>query len=231
MTRSITDPSTSTASDERAGRLELPAYLVSDVARYLGRAPQVVGQWTSGKTAVIAAPRPSGQPLSYMQLVESSVITVFRGLGVSLQRIRKAHLYLRQTFNIQHPFAQLQLKTNGAHVIKSIDDPELSVAPVLIADEYGQEAWGELITERLDEFDYAKSGLASRWWLRGRERQIVIDPNVSFGMPSIERTGVATWAIAGRVNSGESVYSVAEDFQITEMEVQDAVDFELEIAA
>ena len=89
---------------------------------------------------MIAHPRASGQPLSYLQLVESSVITVFRGVGVSLQRVRKAHLYLRQTFEVEHPFAQMQLKTDGAHVIKSIDDPELSTEPVLIADEHGQEA-------------------------------------------------------------------------------------------
>ena len=231
MMRAIEKPKTSTAHYELACRIELPAYPVNDVARYVGRAPQVVGQWTSGRTAVTAHPRPSGQPLSYLQLVESSMITVFRGLGVSLQRVRKAHLYLRDTFEVEHPFAQLELKTDGAHVIKLIDDPELSTEPVLIADEHGQEAWGELIAGRLDEFDYAQSGIASRWWLRGRKRQIVIDPNVSFGMPSIERTGVATWAVAGRVNSGESVRSVAEDFQISETEVQDAVDFELEIAA
>lgn len=231
MTKTPVKPEIAMAEYELGCRIGLPAYQVNDVARYVGRAPQVVGQWTSGRTAVIKHPRVSGQPLSYLQLVESSVITVFRGLGVSLQRVRKAHIYLRRTFEVEHPFAQLQLKTDGAHVIKSIDDPELSAEPVLIADEDGQEAWGELIADRLGEFDYAQSGIASRWWLRGRERQIVIDPKVSFGMPSIESTGVATWAVAGRVNSGESVCSVAEDFQISESEVQDAVDFELEIAA
>ena len=231
MTRAIEIRKTSASQDGGARRFELPAYPVGDAARYVGRTPQVVGQWTSGKTAVISEPRPSGQPLSYLQLVESSVITVFRDLGVSLQRVRKAHSYLRRTFRVEHPFAQLRLKTDGAHVIKSIDDLELSTDPVLIADENGQEAWGELIAERLEEFDYAQSGLASRWWLRGRERQIVIDPNVSFGMPSIECTGVATWAVAGRVNSGEPVRSVAEDFGISETEVEDAVDFEHEIAA
>ena len=150
---------------------------------------------------------------------------------MSLQRVRKAYAYLRDTFDVKYPFAELKLKTDGAHVIKAIDDPKWSAAPVLIADAHGQEAWGDLIAGRLEEFDYAASGLASRWWLKGRDRNIVIDPHSSFGVPTIASSGVATWAIAGRVKSGESIGSVAEDFEITDQEVEDAVEFELEMAA
>jgi len=65
----------------------------------------------------------------------------FRSLGVSLQRIRRAHDYLASVFKVEYPFAQLELKTDGLHIIKELEaSEERKSTGMILADRAGQEA-------------------------------------------------------------------------------------------
>lgn len=58
---------------------------------------------------------------------------------------------------------------------------------------------------------------------RSAERSIAIDPQVSFGRPVVVRTGVSTAAIADRIDAGESVDTLADDYDLTREEIEQAV--------
>jgi uncharacterized protein (DUF433 family) len=58
------------------------------------------------------------------------------------------------------------------------------------------------------------------------DRPISIDPLVAFGRPVVQRAGVSTRAIAGRLDAGESVADVASDYDLTEAEVEQAALYE-----
>ncbi len=53
------------------------------------------------------------------------------------------------------------------------------------------------------------------------------DPCISFGRPTISGTGVATRAVAARIDAGESPEEVGEDHGLSTAEVRDGMLFQL----
>jgi uncharacterized protein (DUF433 family) len=213
-------------------RLYLPAYGVSDAARYAKTKPQTVSYWhhRGGSLGPALPGREKRQPLSYMELVEVGFVATFRRLGVSLQRIRKAHDYFAQRFQVQYPFAQLELKTEGQHVLMEMlevdPDPELKNL-VIVGDTHGQVAWKPAIARRFKEFEY-DFDIALTWYVAGRTSPIVIDPRIQFGAPNVR--GIPTWAVRGRRVAGETIADIAADFGLDQADVRRALSFELKAA-
>ncbi len=217
--------------------LILPAYQVAEASRLTGAKRQTIASWfrapaNQGHHATrpvpLLTPKAARKPISFLQLIEVAVVARFRTLGVPLQRIRKAKAYLSDVFKTEYPFVVHRLKTEGAHVYKGYENQgRLAGGSLLIvADRRGQLTWPELIAGRLEEFDYRADGFATRWFPRGRSVPVIVDPRYSFGAPVLKDSYIATWALNGRLDAGESPSSVARDFGISEREVEIAVEFE-----
>ena len=58
---------------------------------------------------------------------------------------------------------------------------------------------------------------------RTAERPIAIDPDIAFGRPIVRRAGVSTAAIADRIDAGETVAALAEDYDLSVDEIEQAV--------
>jgi uncharacterized protein (DUF433 family) len=165
--------------------------------------------------------------LSYMQVVEVAFVADFRRLGVRLDNLRRAHEYLRKTFRVEYPFAQLDVKADGASVLAEYaghEDGEI-VRRLIAADRDGQLIWPRTIQERFAQFDYERR-LAVRWHPRGRENPILVDPRIAFGAPVIEQVGIATWIIRERYEAGEEIAEIEEDYGVTREQIAAALAFE-----
>jgi len=79
------------------------------------------------------------------------------------------------------------------------------------------------------EFDGGK--VPSRWWPRGKSRQVALDPRRSFGHPIVFREGIATKVLVRSVRANDSVEEVAKWFEISPASVRAAIDFEQALAA
>lgn len=207
-------------------RLYLPAYNISEAARYSGTSTRTIAYWhyePSKHGALL--PKARRKPLSYLQLVEVAFVSTFRALGVSLQRIRKAREYASTTFNVEYPFAEQRWLTEGYHALLDLRDieGETEYNKLIVADRAGQEAWQTMVSNRFAEFDY-EHGLALVWHVAGRSSPITIDPRIAFGTPTID--GIATWIIKGRVEAKESIPEIKEDFDLTEEQIEYALEFE-----
>lgn len=207
-------------------RLYLPTYQVSRAAAFANVTPQTVRNWqradaATGATAI--ANRLPRTGLSYLQLQELSIVSVMRSLGVELKKIRLARDYLKAKFELEFPFADERIKTDGQDVL--MEDDELNGdIKLLVANKGGQYAWAEVIGRRFDEFEYER-GVALRWKIGGTKKiPVVIDPRVSFGAPTV--SGVPTWVIGGREKAGEPAEEIAEDFKLTLPQVKTALAFE-----
>ena len=214
-------------------RLYLPAYRISDAARYADVAPQTVTHWHHGDSRLGPA-LPGHQRrkhLSYLQLVEVAFVATFRKLGVSLQRIRKARTYAAQVLNAEYPFAEYKWLTEGHHaMLNLIDvDDEASIGSLIVGDAHGQIAWREVVGARFAQFDY-EDDVALIWHVDGRDSPVVIDPRVSFGAPTVR--GVPTWVLRGRWDAGEDVRDIVDDFGLGEEEIAHGLTFEgIQLAA
>jgi uncharacterized protein (DUF433 family) len=58
---------------------------------------------------------------------------------------------------------------------------------------------------------------------RVAERPIVIDPHVAFGRPIVRRAGISTAAIADRMDAGETIQALADDYDLSRDEIEQAV--------
>lgn len=209
-------------------RLYLPAYGVSEAARYAGVHPTTVARWHyhvgKYKTAVLPG-KEKGKPLSYFQLTEVGVVATFRRLGVSLKKIRKARDYVATTLQSEFPFVEYEFQQHGHHMLMELQqaEPDSELDALIIADAAGQMTWSPPVSTRLLEFDY-EFDVAMKWHVAGRNSSIVIDPRVSFGAPNVG--GIPTWILSGRKIAGESNEEIAQDFGLELHLVKQALAFE-----
>ena len=205
-------------------RLFLPAYRVSDAARYTGAHPNTVAAWHYRPNAVLPG-RTRKEPLCYLELVEVAFVAYFRRVGVPLARIRKAREYVGKTFRSDHPFAEHRFKSEGQHLLMDYfrRDNHPSADGIIVADAGGQLAWANVIGDKFAEFDYELE-LALTWHPAGRSSAVKIDPRVAFGEPIAE--GIPTLAIKGRWVAGEALAEIEADLGLSQQTVKDALEFE-----
>jgi uncharacterized protein (DUF433 family) len=208
-------------------RLKLPAYGVSEAARYAAITGQTIRNWQkfSNRPSPLS-PRERGKALSYLQLIELAVVAAYRESGVPLWAIRETREYMRKEFNADFPFARYRFKTDGKELWLDYIDliGKKGKAKLLKVSGKGQLAWSEIIG-RLKEFEYDKKlGLAVRWHVGGLDSPVIIDPRIRFGAPSVD--GVPTTLLHARWEAGESPAEIADDFDMTVRAVVAALEFE-----
>jgi len=97
----------------------------------------------------------------------------------------------------------------------------------------GQWVIAPFIQQLARQIDFESTeGLARRWYPLGRGKPVVLDPFVSFGAPSIVGRGVKTASVHDLfVAENESLTAVRAWWNLTGMEIEAAVEFELGLAA
>lgn len=206
-------------------RLYLPAYTVVDAARYAATRPSTITRWHhgTGRREPALPGKSKGEALSYLQLVEVAFVATFRSVGVTLQRIRNAREFLRDKLGSEYPFATYQFYTEGKHVLVKLARELPEVQSFMKADERGQIAWNNLLGDRFAQFEY-EGGFTVRWRPTGSQSPVAIDPRIAFGAPSVR--GVPTWELRGRLHAGEGIDDIADDFNLSPLEVRKALEFE-----
>ena len=208
-------------------RLYLPAYMVSEAARYAHTNTRTVTYWhyQGGRLGPALPGKERRAPLSYLELIEVAFVATMRKLRVSLQRIRRARDYARQQFHSEYPFAEYVWQTDGKHLLADLQqiEEDTEIGRLIVADEAGQLAWQPALEKRFKQFDYEHS-LAIIWHVEGQESPIIIDPRIAFGAPTVR--GLPTWVVKGRWLAGETVQEIQEDFRIEPQYIRDALAFE-----
>ena len=169
--------------------------------------------------------------MSFKNLVAAHVLSALRVQHqIPLQRLRKAIAYLREQTGSGDPLFELPLLTDGADlfveayegIVNASRSGQMALAPILQA-----------YLRRL-EFD-SKSGVVRLYpFIRRRELQtpeillqepkvVVIDPRISFGRPVLVGTNIRTSIVAERYMAGESVNELAEDYNRTALEIEEAI--------
>lgn len=195
-------------------RLDTPNYEVREAARYASVHANTVTRWQRN-TAL--GPREAGRKLSYLQLIELAVAASAKEAGMKLADIRAARSYFAGAFKTEHPFATLELQTDG------VDLAMKAGAELLIGNKKGQLAWKQIIGDRFREFDY-EDGLATRWHVAGKNSPVIIDPRVRFGAPHV--SGVPTWLLKDRWAAGEPLDEIVDDLSLEAANIYAALRFE-----
>lgn len=211
------------------------AYSIPQAAFYLGVSETTLRQWVLGRDypvkegeefsePLIELPDPSRPALSFLNLVEAYVLAALRRKHrIKMRKIRLALQYLEEVLGCEHPLATEQIEADGASLFirkygQLIDLPES-----------GQVAIEEVLRPYLKRIEHDELGWAMRLYPVRRfaqadaPRVVVIDPEISFGRPTITGKGVSVAILVDRFSAGESMADLAGDYDLTMQELEEAI--------
>jgi uncharacterized protein (DUF433 family) len=217
----------------------IPAYPVTDAARYL-RIPLVtLRSWLQGRSyltkngqqafePLIQRPNPGLPQLSFTNLVEAHVLRTIRdGYQVKLDKVRIALDYMIQQFGTTHPLVMKRFQTDGVDLF--VDEMKRLVN----VSRAGQLAMQDTLKGLLTRVEWDANGLATRFFPiievvpdPESDKIIFLDPSIRFGKPVIAGKGVPTDIIAELYNAGDSIDDIADEYDCTPLQIKAAIHFE-----
>ena len=211
-----------------------PIYNMAQAALLAKITTSTVRRWLYGylqpghqMRPVFDAKSENDQFLSFLEVAEIVVASGFRRKGVTLERIRRARTYASETLKVDYPFATLDMKRHGPHIVTEFQHREPG-ASLLILDAQGQLTFPGFVAESLESFDWLDRW-ASRWFPIGHAVPIVVDPQVAAGRPTIKDTGITIEMVMRRFTKGkQSMTFIAEDYELQEDEVENIIRYATE---
>lgn len=235
------------SNDLYAGRdpREVPAYTLPEAAHLAGVPEPTLRSWVSGRsypthgggkyfTPLIERPDANSSLLSFVNIIESHVLAAIRRFhGVPLSNIRPALDFVRQHYRTPHPLAERIFETDGVDLfVRQFDF-------VINASRGGQIAIRDFIEAHLARIEHDSKGQAVKLFPFVRRRDdldpsamkdepkiVVINPRIAFGRPVLNGSGTPTSTIADRFQAGESISSIAKDYDRAEAEIEEALRYE-----
>jgi uncharacterized protein (DUF433 family) len=214
--------------------LDRPVYGMSQAARLLGLRTDGLRRWIDGyeRRGKIYPPvvrdRTTGvDTVTWGEFVEAGYLREYRAKQVSLQYLRPVIGLLRDRLNVQYPLATLRPYTSGKELALEVQqivglDPDLSI---VILGRDGSLKVADPAAAFLEKVDFAGGDIAERLFPMGRNVPVVLDPDRSFGEPTVSG-GVRTDVLAELVDAGEEPEQLAEIYSLPVGEVRHAVEYE-----
>jgi len=206
-----------------------PMYSFTEVAHLSHVSASTVRNWLRGYTTAQGEVEPlfKGHPAeektcSFLQLIEIVVAAKFRKAEhESFKTVRFAYDNARKLYNLDYPFASMELKAIGGHIVHIIRVPGVSLQAI---DQPEQFTIPDLVQETIGQLEYEYE-LASRWYPAGRDIPIVVDPRISGGLPVVRDRGVTVEAIHKRFEAKQKMEFIAKDFALKVGVVEEIIRF------
>lgn len=214
--------------------LDRAIYSYSDVDRLVGVHAGTARRWLEGYLrkgnfyAPVLRPEPTGSDaVTWGEMVEARLLAEFRDRSVPLYRMRPAIVSLRKEFGpyplaYAHPF----LDVEGRELVLRVQDSVgLERGLQLVVLRSGQ----LMLTDEAERFrgavEYDKKGAAMLLRPQPATPDVVMDPQRAFGQPAIRN--VRTDALAEEFRAGTSREELADLYDLTANQVDEAIRFEL----
>ncbi|WP_420436865.1 DUF433 domain-containing protein [Candidatus Poriferisodalis sp.] len=164
---------------------------------------------------------------SFWDLVSVRVIAELVSRRVSRQHIAEGARHLAEELGTDRPFAHEHLATVGSGFFAEIGGAWVD------AGLGGQRAFTSMVEPLLRPIAFNEAHMAAIW---RPATGVWINPAVQAGAPCVDGTRVPTGLLAWLVAAGgddpsAEIEQACDDYQLSQMQVQQAVDFELELAA
>jgi len=217
--------------------LNAPAYSIAEASRLVNMKYWTVRRYLQGyeydyvtrrtvQPPVIKGENQEDTYASFLDLIDLVFVCEFLNRGFGLPTLRKALDEARDWLGTPH-FGQNIFFTTSADQI-ALQMPEDGSMIVLLTG--GQAAMTQIVkmfSDRLNFEDATRFGFARRWYPRGKKGNIVIDPEISFGRPTLIGTGIPTNNIYDLyLGEDQNIEPVSNWFNIPVPQIESAVQFE-----
>jgi uncharacterized protein (DUF433 family) len=168
--------------------------------------------------------------LSFLNLVEAHVLAAIRRTHhVPLPKVRLALSYVSKKLNTDRPLAREDFQTDGIDLFVEKLGSLINVA------RDGQTEMKDLIQDHLKRIERDATGLPVRLFLftrkdhsRDQPSPVVVDPRIAYGRPVLAGRSVPTAVLADRFKAGDSLKQLAEDYDTSSQNIEEALRCELE---
>ena len=217
-----------------------PLYSISEAARLSSVHYSTVRRWIYGSQTPSVHMRPvfgeqsrsdrTAVVVSFVELAEIVVVSMFRKKRITLERIRRAHSYARKMSGLDFPFAHLSLATDGVRILTDFHEVEPGERFLALDPDSGQLTLPGHVTDAIETFEF-EGDLVARWYPVGRSVPIVIDPRFSSGVPTVPNRRLTIHAIRSRWKAGYNMQFISEDLELDANVVEEVLRYADRIAA
>lgn len=223
--------------------LQIGIYTVSEASRLADVSQRRIRRWLKGYEFKVKHgrrrspavwnsqldPINNSMALGFLDLLEIRCVDGFISAGVGWKTLRQVHDRAREVVGHSHPFCTNRFATDGQTIFMEFQEKNKEITLWDMRDV--QRVFDRIIRPFLKDIEFDNAKVPFRWWPRGKNHQVALDPRRSFGQPIIFREGIPTQVLARSVRANESVEEVARWFEINSKSVREAVDFEEALAA
>lgn len=222
--------------------LDRAVYSFAQIDRVLGLRSGTASRWIDGYTRrgkayppVVRVERTGSDIATWGEFVECRLLAEFRDSGVPMRHLRPAVERLRSQTDVRYPLAsaKLWLKPEGRELFMHVQE-EVDLEPglrfVVRSGQYAFPVWtdpAERFRHSIGWSSDSDDAVPLVIWLDD-DHLIQVDPERGFGDPVIAGRGIQTSVIAELHAAGESVRQIAEEYDLSEREVQAALTHERE---
>lgn len=143
-----------------------------------------------------------------------------RELGVKPKKIKQAHQVIAQFLKTPFPFAHSKLLSDGKTVFLKDE-----VNNIINAEHSLQLNMREMIEPFCAKIEFDGNDLPERFYPMGPDKDVVVDPQHQFGMPTIKGTNIRVEVLYNLYRGGEPISSIAHLYDLPENSVQDAIEY------
>ncbi len=231
--------STHTNQKELYNSLTAPAYTISVTSRLTGITRWSVSRYLRGydykpikedfykrhRPPIIDQSEEDTTYASFLDLIDLLYVKEFLKRGFTLQRLRSALAEAKDRLGTPH-FARSEFYTSAAEIILKLPQDGALIA-LMTGGQYVVPEITRKLSQKLDFEDLTEYGFARRWYPNGKKGSIVIDPQISFGKPTVVGYGVSTSNIYDLyLGENKKLTPVSQWFDIPVPEIKTAVQFE-----
>jgi hypothetical protein len=217
--------------------LERAVYGLGQAASLLGLRSDRVRAWLDGYSRkgvwydpVIRPERTGSDIVTWGEFIELGYLREYRHAGVSLQSMRPVIAQLREENQTLYPLASADLYVHGRELVARLQE-ELDLPAELFMVVRTREVGFELARNASAFFrkvEFSDHGTAARWRPAGPQSPVAIEPDVSFGMPSVSGTSTERlfelWSAEG--GDEASARWLADVYELEPAVVDAAIAFE-----
>lgn len=207
-----------------------PLYTAAEAARLANTTPATVARWFRGQPAsppLFAERRRQDEALrlSFLELIELVVARRLRSCGLSVEQLRQSREFARESWSVEHPFAELRLSMLGCQDAEPGGDAQWPAAlPPL-------PKFAEFATQALEYDDCtpdaAEGAWARRFFPAGDSAPLMVDPRFAGGSVTFLNRGLLLDTVVKRWRADESIAFIAADFELDESAVEAALRYAL----
>jgi uncharacterized protein (DUF433 family) len=218
--------------------LDRRVYALADVDRLLTLPGGTARRWIDGYDRdgvhyppVVRVERTRDEAVTWGEFVEARLLAEFRRRGASMHRLRPAVVRLREEFG-RYPLAHAApfIDVEGREVVRRVQD-QVGVEghELLVVVRSGQAVMSAPVRDFVGDLRYTEDAAAEAAIVAPTrfDGVVTLDPLRQHGRPVVR--AVPTEVVAEQFRAGESTETIADLFDLTKAQVEQAIRFELSL--